>query len=554
MTTSTETAKDEIARFLRGEEPGVFCMSGDWGVGKTFLWRSVLDHLRATGDLSLSRYSYVSLFGLSSLDDLKSALFENMEWLDQDGTDFAGKGRAAAKALAARAKKLSELAGALPWLGQAFSKARPLYFSLIQGQIVCIDDLERRSNKLDVKDVLGLISFLREQRGCKVALLLNAERLGDDKAEFDDLLEKAIEVKVVLAPTPAESAMIALKDNDTVSVELRNHCETLGIRNIRVIKQVERLARRIDEVLKDFPQTIRTQAIHSITLFGWSKYDRMNAPHMEFLKTSSLERQLARRDDDETPPPDDAAWETLLEKYKYSRTDDLDLALMNYVDSMVLDIDEIQSEARKLQEQQRIGDLHGRFESAWRKFHDSFDTNEDEVVKEILESTQRAFEVVSLPNLNEALVLLKGLGRNAEATELLNFFAQHRGDQYWTEDDPFGRGPFLPEVDEVIKQKSQVGTAEFDLATELIRAGQNYDASTISKLAAVPVEEYFRLISGAQGTELRKLILSALDFRRISNSSDDMKKVVTLMEEALRMVGRTSRLNAIRIRKYDVST
>jgi hypothetical protein len=34
----------------------------------------------------------VSLFGLNSLDDVKSSLFENMEWLDEDGTSFTQRG------------------------------------------------------------------------------------------------------------------------------------------------------------------------------------------------------------------------------------------------------------------------------------------------------------------------------------------------------------------------------------------------------------------------------------------------------------------------------
>ena len=175
--------------------------------------------------MSFTRYSYVSLFGLNSLDDVKSALFENMEWLDQDATSFAQRGKAGAKALVARAKKLSELAGALPWVGQAFTKARSLYFSLIQDQIVCIDDLDRCSDNLEVKDILGLISFLREQRGCKVALILNAEKLGDNKEQFDALLEKVIEEKVILAPTAIESAAIALEGkNDPVSSKLKTNC------------------------------------------------------------------------------------------------------------------------------------------------------------------------------------------------------------------------------------------------------------------------------------------------------------------------------------------
>jgi hypothetical protein len=113
------------------------------------------------------------------------------------------------------------LAGALPVVGSLFTKARSLYFSSIQNQIVCIDDLERRSKNLELKDVLGLISVRREQRGCKVTLLLNAEKLANNKDEFEGFLEKVVDAKVVLAPTPAECAVIAVPGQDGISVPNR---------------------------------------------------------------------------------------------------------------------------------------------------------------------------------------------------------------------------------------------------------------------------------------------------------------------------------------------
>jgi hypothetical protein len=554
VTTSTDMTKAEIVRFLSGSEPEVLCVTGEYGVGKTFLWRSVLDDLRKSKGLRLERYSYVSLFGLNSLEDMKSSLFENMEWLDQDPTNFVQRGKAGAKALAARGKKLSELAGALPLVGQAFTRARSLYFSLIQSQIVCVDDLDRRSKNLDLKDVLGLISFLREQRGCKVAVLLNAGKLGDNKAEFDALLEKVVETKVVLAPTAAESAAIALPDPDAISVALRAHCETLGIRNIRVIKQIERLVRRVDALLTGFTEPIRKQATHSVTLFGWSKYDRDSAPTMEFLKISSVEHRLLR--DEKAPRPErEKVWETLMEKYQFSRADDFDLALMEYVDSMVFNAEKIVAEARALQEQQRIGALHGTFEAAWRTFHDSFDENEDRVVRDIVEGAKRSYEVVSLRHLNEMISFLKRLGRKAEATDVLQFFAHNRRDVgYWTpQDDPFEGGPFDPEVSALIEQKKPIEPKEFDVSEALIRAGRDFDSDTIAKLARVPAQTYCDLISGARGERLRSLVLSAFEFRRILNATDDMRRVVSLMEEALRLVGRKSRLNKLRIKKYGVS-
>jgi hypothetical protein len=176
--TSTELVQREIRRFLRSPEPEVLCITGDWGVGKTYTWQKALDETRATKSVALTRYSYASLFGINSLDGLKLALFENLDILDAPPETTFEKGVHGGKTLLAHAKKLSGLASAIPVVGPAFAKAGPLYFSLIRDQIVCIDDLERRGKGLDVKDVFGLVSFLREQRNCKVMLLLNSDALG----------------------------------------------------------------------------------------------------------------------------------------------------------------------------------------------------------------------------------------------------------------------------------------------------------------------------------------------------------------------------------------
>ena len=82
-------------------------------------------------------------------------------------------------------------------------------FALVRDYLVCLDDFERRGDNLNPRDVLGLVSFLREQRNCKVALILNDARLGDEeRREFEAHLEKVVDVSLVFRPTPAEAAAI----------------------------------------------------------------------------------------------------------------------------------------------------------------------------------------------------------------------------------------------------------------------------------------------------------------------------------------------------------
>lgn len=74
---SIEIVKSQIRRFLSSDEPEVICISGRWGVGKTYAWNQYVKDAHDGANIALKRYSYVSLFGVNSLDELKYAIFEN---------------------------------------------------------------------------------------------------------------------------------------------------------------------------------------------------------------------------------------------------------------------------------------------------------------------------------------------------------------------------------------------------------------------------------------------------------------------------------------------
>lgn len=79
---SAALATAEIDRFLGTSVPETISISGQWGVGKTHAWQAGIDRVRAKKVYPLMRYSYVSLFGLSSLTELKTAIFQQTVRLD----------------------------------------------------------------------------------------------------------------------------------------------------------------------------------------------------------------------------------------------------------------------------------------------------------------------------------------------------------------------------------------------------------------------------------------------------------------------------------------
>jgi hypothetical protein len=564
--TSTELVRGEMRRFLRSSEPEAICVTGEWGVGKTFTWQTELDAARSKGELGLSRYSYASLFGIHSLEGLKLALFENLEFLDAPATGYADKGAGILKRVASKAAKYSQLAQGLPTVGQLLSKAGPLYFSAVRDQIVCIDDLERRGATLELKDVFGLISFLREQRGCKVILLLNEEELKADKTEFDTHFEKVFDARLIFSPTASEALNIAIRNDDRASKLLRGYCEILNIANIRVIKKIERLIGQVLPHLAKYSPEIAQQAIHSLVLFGWSKFQPTKAPPLDYFHVSSVARYLeqkhktgaASENDKKAASENDKKWSALLSQYQFMNMDDFDAELMKFVNTGVLDVPSLAAKADEQNQKAEIQRKTGSLEKAWRPFHDSFNDNLDEVTKSILDGLKATIIVTSLSHLDAAVRVLYEIGKQKDTKKLLEFFVENKPLEFWDPTkDPFLRGTFHPEVAATIADRqralSEVTSKAFNFEAELIQAAQTYNNEAIRKLANIPIDQYYRLIKAKEGDEMRRIIFSGLDFRRISNATPEMVEVVRRTEEALKRIASESTLNAARVARYGVS-
>ena len=248
---STALIKQEIHRFLSTADPEVVCISGKWGVGKTFAWNRYLKELAST--TALKRYSYVSLFGVNSLEQLKFSIFENtVATMAADLQPSIETLKTNARDTAARfGRKAMWFLQELPFVKDYVGGLGPLWFLSVTETIVCIDDVERRGNDLSIREVLGLVSSLKEHKKCKVVLILNDDALKQDKREFRTYFEKTIDVALTFEPSAAECARIALDHTIPFNKQLADYCITLGISNIRVIKKIERAVGKLHPLLSD---------------------------------------------------------------------------------------------------------------------------------------------------------------------------------------------------------------------------------------------------------------------------------------------------------------
>lgn len=102
--------------------------------------------------------------------------------------------------------------------------------------IICFDDFERLSHKIKVKDLLGLISSLKEQKQCKVVLIFNKDKLHNTIPKF--YKNKIIDYDFIYAPTPEEAYDIIKNTLKHYKAYPLEYFQTHNITNIRIMKRV----------------------------------------------------------------------------------------------------------------------------------------------------------------------------------------------------------------------------------------------------------------------------------------------------------------------------
>jgi len=550
---SIKKLEGELKRFLRTEEPEVICIKGKWGVGKTYSWNYFISNAVREDAVALGRYSYVSLFGLNSLNELKYAIFEGMV-----ATSDLHKGpqESFIKQKYKLAKNnLARLFGfvyKLPVIQSRVGLSEAALFFSVRSQIVCLDDLERAGNGLRTSDVLGMISMLKEQRNCKVVLLLNEEELSQqDKTVFDKQFEKVFDIIFDFNPTALEVADIAFPDKNGIKRNLHANCITLEILNIRVIKKIEHFAFRLEELLKkDFPELL-DEAMHSVTLICWCVYQPEVAPTIEFLKDYNR-FGLGKRNKEQEP--NDLKWLNLLTSYRFGRFSNLDQEIFAGIKAGYFNVEELMKAAGQESETQKAQDGDTQFNQAWDLYHESFDNNQEEVADAIYLGAMKALRGIHPANLDSAVNLLRNLGRAGQATELIHGYvkANPRMLDSYDENSRAFWGIRDKELLAAFKNKNETKIVEPGLLEVVLSIKENgeYDQKDVAKLTDATVEDYYGLFKTTRGDQKRMLIKAVDAFMKVQEPDDLLKIITSRCLIALKRVASENKLNYLRVSQF----
>lgn len=238
LVEKEERLKDILEHNIKNEKIGTaIAITGPWGVGKTFFWKRFID-----GCNFKKKYVYVSLFGLESLSDLKTHIYSNIE-NNHSNLEIPRWIRGLPSIL--KDTRVSQFG-----LSASTKIFDSLMFNQVKDAIICFDDFERMSKKLEIKDVMGLANYLKLEKNCQIILILDEDKAeGDNKKKYAEYKEKLVDETIIVnsvEPLIRENT----KDIDDQLIDLMiEFANKLEIHNFRFFQKVIKLYREFKDSL-----------------------------------------------------------------------------------------------------------------------------------------------------------------------------------------------------------------------------------------------------------------------------------------------------------------
>jgi hypothetical protein len=191
----------------------------------------------------------------------------------------------------------------------------------VRKTLICVDDLERKGSNLSLKDTLGLVSYLKENRDCKFVLLLNDNEEGLD--EYSKYREKVVDIELTFAPTADECASIAIAPTTQGLKIHKDFSISLGVSNIRTIHKTKRLVLKVEEILSGLDDQVLRLALSSIVLYSYCFYRSGNEkiPTLDYVV--NIGTALYGFGEKKQVSEQHKAWNLFLQNYGYTHTDEL---------------------------------------------------------------------------------------------------------------------------------------------------------------------------------------------------------------------------------------
>ncbi len=556
-------------------EAKVAVIKGNWGVGKTYFWDNYISTRIESRNLSQLAYSYISLFGSSSLEDVRKRVFHNAKAISSD--------EKVSKAFEEEFKESSSLFNMIPWFKEGMSKAKSkapffnwlsknaqslpvvskfsgvissLEYSLVKNYIVCFDDMERKGKGLAVKEVMGLVDELAQRKDCKVVLIFNESSLDsdEDKKQFESYREKVVDIEVNHNPTSKQN-LACIFSNDFIQYStLETVVNNLDIKNIRVIKKIKWALEYFDEYVNGRDDQIIEELIVHTVLLCCFYYIRDND-----LTYGALKEQLSSNswmsylvDKKNEVSEGEKKYRTLASSMNLSSSV-FDEHITFFLENGYVDDEALKATVAELEEKVRVGSVSSRIRKAWDIYSESFSDNINDFKNSLKEIINEDMPRLGLSDFSSAVGILEEFGE--DITEFVNSYVQCHSDSLSSIDPrhSWDLGRFKCQLlkDRIQDLHNASKSYNLDDVSLKIAVNRGWNPEDIEFLNSLTKDDYVKWMKESPEDLVTKVRGGLLTFRNLQSCSDDQDKYNNISDNvisALKEMASENELNKYRVR------
>lgn len=560
---SRDIIEHNIGTFLELESSEILAVYGGWGVGKTYIWNEVIKSKYTRIPSCYKSYSYVSLFGINSLESLKTSIFENMI-----STDLIGEGEPSLSTFISNLsstievrkkgywnKKAPTIAKSLPWI-RNFSPLLDHAMSMaIKDSVICFDDIERRGCSLTVNEILGYLNFLKEKRNCKIIVIYNSEKMNDDN--FKELNEKVIDKRVQLNMTAEECCNSIISENNTHKELIKSYVSNLNLTNMRVINTINNLSEILQTLFLDIEGETWDKLIKSLCLFCFCQYvvDE-HIPTLDFLIENGINLPKLFSSNDSGIEHIKEQKE-FLHKYNFYGMTNLDFIMAQGVKTGFFNESELVAEVKNVNSQIIKENEKEASYKIWDSYLDGFNDNEQQVIQDLKSGYFQYRHCLSINDVDNIISLLRQIQQNDLAEEIMNDYIEYLSGKkiiinnnncYFfnqLKDDQFKQA--IEKLNNELKPEISLAQA-----IEYIAHNNSWSPEHEDALASTTNEEYYTFFNSLKRGQLDKYYKALAVFMSSRNSKDSYRIISDKITLSLQQIAKKSLLNEDRVKRLGI--
>ena len=230
---TVEKIEEKLLSLINQKDSFAIALKGEWGIGKTHFWKSFYKNNH--DKFKIGKYSYVSLFGIDSLESFKYQIAINTHDTNQEKDDLSPLKKTFSYLIEKIDFPKLESKGFSLSITQ--SMINNLISDSIDNTVICIDDFERKSDKLDTREIMGIVNFLKKEKKCKIIMILHEDKSRDLEV-FREYREKVLD-EVLILDNNLPIIRELINDDEIFNI-YEDFYQKLGIKNLRFYMKVNK--------------------------------------------------------------------------------------------------------------------------------------------------------------------------------------------------------------------------------------------------------------------------------------------------------------------------